>query len=407
MRKIIISNFPVGPKFNGGSMTVWGFVRYFLDNNINIFLILICSEDEKNTYRYNECVKILDTKKIKYKIFFYKNKKKNIYHKLRNLLNALFFGNPDFFFPNQHKIKKEIETGIKLFSKNQIFCYHFDALSSCYDIRNMDLILGDFIHEPRISRRSLEKRNFVFKFLDLIENLAGFKVMENLTKKGKSISFFSYNYAKQFSKKKIKSNYLKTPIIDGDSFSQEKVNHLKFNFLMVGHLQGTVTISSLIFLEKFITKYEDYLLVNNIKFDVVGGNKLSDINKNLINKKNIINFCGESFKINDYYKQNKILLVPNEIDIGIRVRIITGLSFGAIIITHSSNLKGIPELKNNFNCLIFSNEDELIGIIKSLKDEKVNLDKIRINANQTFQENFYYKKSVKNILNTIGHDRES
>ena len=90
MKKIIISNFPVGPKFNGGSMTVWGVIKYFLDNNIEIFLILICNEGEKNTARYKECVKILDTYKIDYKIFFYENKKNKLSHKLRNLLNALF-----------------------------------------------------------------------------------------------------------------------------------------------------------------------------------------------------------------------------------------------------------------------------------------------------------------------------
>jgi len=83
--------------------------------------------------------------------------------------------------------------------------------------------------------------------------------MERLTKKGKSISFFSYNYAKQFSKRIKKSNYIKTPIIDGDTFSQKNVNYSDFNFLMVGHLQGTVTISSLIFLEKF-------MLVDQVKF---------------------------------------------------------------------------------------------------------------------------------------------
>lgn len=407
MKKIIISNFPVGPKFNGGSMTVWGIIKYFLDNNIDFFLILTCNKDEKNNVRYNECLKILDTYKIDYKIFFYKNKKIKLSHKLINLLNALFFGKPGYFFPHHHKIKKEIETKVKLFSKNQIFCYHFDALSSCYDIENMDLILGDFIHDPRISRRSFVKKNFVFKFFDFIENFAGFRVMKTLTKKGKSISFFSYNYAKQFSKRIKKSNYIKTPIIDGDTISQKNFNNSDFNFLMIGHLQGTVTISSLIFLEKFIRKFEDYLLVNNIKFNVVGGNKLSNLNKNLSNKKNIINFCGESFKINYYYKKNNILLVPNETDIGIRVRIITGMSFGAIIVTHSSNKKGIPELKNNLNCLIFSNENELIDIIKLLKDRKVNLDKIRINAKKTFYEHFYYKKSVKNILNIIGNDRKN
>ena len=100
-------------------------------------------------------------------------------------------------------------------------------------------------------------------------------------------------------------------------------------------------------MKNFITK--------KIKFNIVGGNKLSKINKNLSDKKCLINF-GESFDINYYYQKNNFLLVPNEIDIGIRVRIITGLSFGAIIVTHSSSLKGIPELKNNFNCFIFSNE---------------------------------------------------
>ena len=79
MKKIIISNFPVGPKFNGGSMTVWGIARYFIDSNIDFFLILTCNEDEKNTLRYNESVKILDSYKIDYKIIFYKNSKNNFF----------------------------------------------------------------------------------------------------------------------------------------------------------------------------------------------------------------------------------------------------------------------------------------------------------------------------------------
>ena len=145
----------------------------------------------------------------------------------------------------------------------------------------MDLLLGDFIHEPRISRRSLEKRNFFFKLLDFIEKLAGFKVMKKLTKKAKSVSFFFFNYANQFSRKGKKSNYLQTPLINEDGNIQMPLHTSKLNFLMIGHLQGTVTISSLIFLEKFIKKFEDYLLFNKVKFNIVGGNKLSKMNKYL------------------------------------------------------------------------------------------------------------------------------
>ena len=39
-------------------MTVWGIIKYFLDSNIDVFLILICDENEKNNLRYNECIRI-------------------------------------------------------------------------------------------------------------------------------------------------------------------------------------------------------------------------------------------------------------------------------------------------------------------------------------------------------------
>ena len=74
MKKILISNFPVGPKFNGGSMTVWGIIKYFLDNKTDFFLILTCSENQKNTKRFNECIKILETYNIDYELFFLANK---------------------------------------------------------------------------------------------------------------------------------------------------------------------------------------------------------------------------------------------------------------------------------------------------------------------------------------------
>ena len=285
-----------------------------------------------------------------------------------------------FLFSDHYKLKTKIEHKLNKFLNHQIICYHFDVLSSCYEVKNIDLLLGDFIHEPRISRRSLENRNILYKFVDFIERLAGFRVMKKLTEKSKSIGFFSYNYAIQFSKKIRVSRYFRTPIVDVDEFKQDKLKKFNLNFLMVGHLQGTVTISSLKFLEKLINKFENYLVLNRINFNIVGGNKLSKINNVLKKKNNLVNFHGESFQIDNFYKTNNFLLVPNEIDIGIRVRIITGLSFGAIIITHKSNLKGIPELKNNENCLIFNNEEELIDIIEMLKNDKIDLDKIKIKA---------------------------
>ena len=404
MKKLIISNFPIGPKFNGGAMTVWGLVNYFLDKKENFDIFLICDENEKNSSRFNECIKILKNNNTNYKIFFYKAKKINILLKSYFYFKSLFFGDPDFFFPNHVSLKKEIEGHILSNDYEFTICYHFDALSACYDIKNLNSMLGDFIHEPRICRRLLEKKNYFFmNIINWFEELIGYTVMKNLTKKNEFIGFFSNNYAKIFSNKIKKAYYLRTPIIEKENFKQK--NDLEFNFLMVGHLQGTVTISSLIFLEKLIQKYEEYLLINRVKFNVVGGNKLTNINKKLVKKEKLVNFHGESYQIDKFYEQSNFLLVPNEVDIGIRVRIITGLSFGAVVITHSSNLKGIPELQDKVNCLVFSSEDEFIDIIKRIKSKNFNLDKLRENAKKTFHENFYYKNSVKKIMYLIENDR--
>ena len=68
-----------------------------------------------------------------------------------------------------------------------------------------------------------------------------------------------------------------------------------------------------------------------------------------------------------------------------------------------SNLKGIPELENEKNCLLFSNEEELIKIFKKIKKKEIDILKIKKNAIKTFSENFYYKKSVREILEKVNN----
>ncbi len=403
MKNLIICNFPIGPKFNGGSMTVWGLVSFYLDNKENLNLFLICSSNQKNSDQYNECISILNKNNLNYKIFYYNEKKINVFKKLYNFFVSIIFGKPNFFFPHHKSLKDEIEKKINELKFNQIICYHFDALSSCYDLKNLKLLLGDFIHEPRIYRRLILNENLISKFINYFEIKVGFRVMKKLTKKADFVGFFSKNYADIFNNQIKKSFYLKTPIVDlsGFDLNQDFSNNL--NLLMIGHLKGTVTISSLIFLEKLIKKYEKKMISLNVKINIVGGNALNQRNNFLLYKKNLIKFHGESFDINDFFLKNNYLLVPNEIDVGIRVRIITGLSFGAVILTHKSNLKGIPELKNNFNCLIFSNEHEFLEILIRIKSKKINFDFIRQNAIKTFKDNFYYKNSVKEIIKKINN----
>ncbi len=80
MKTAIVANFPVGPKFNGGAMTVWGLVNALIEKGDQIYLILLC---EKNTEKkiYTECINILAQYNIKFEIIYFEEKKKNIFKK--------------------------------------------------------------------------------------------------------------------------------------------------------------------------------------------------------------------------------------------------------------------------------------------------------------------------------------
>ena len=93
--------------------------------------------------------------------------------------------------------------------------------------------------------------------------------------------------------------------------------------------------------------------------------------------------------------------MPNTIDLGIRVRIITALSFGFVVISNIANQKGIPELKHNENCLLFKDNSQLIDIIESINNKSVNIFKIQNNALKTFNKNFYYPEAVKDLFKKI------
>ena len=59
------------------------------------------------------------------------------------------------------------------------------------------------------------------------------------------------------------------------------------------------------------------------------------------------------------YEDSDLLLVPTPITLGIRVRILTAMMYGKLIVAHTSNKQGIPELINQQNCLLGRSGKEL------------------------------------------------
>ena len=96
--------------------------------------------------------------------------------------------------------------------------------------------------------------------------------------------------------------------------------------------------------------------MTNFEVHIVGGffETLPVKLKLSLTKSNIF-IKGQVNPINDEINSADIFLVPTPIELGIRVRIITGFSFGSLIVAHTANKAGIPELEHGHNCLLSDN----------------------------------------------------
>lgn len=397
---LIITRGPIGPDFNGGSMTVWGFMTGLIKNyNINPHLIIFFENTKKNSFEVNLTKKYLNQINIDYKFFFINSK--NSYF---DVIINMFKFNYSFFF-NTYIIKKDVSDYIFRKKPSRIYTYHFDSLTLIPEkFKKITIaLLGDKMHEPRIFRRKI-LNNFFFKrlILDTIDKLY-FKVVEiKLFNSLEKIFYFAHYYTINSRDKRI--SYIRTMLEDQLNNNQiNKIIHDKYNkkvkldILMIGGLHGTVTISGLIFLNNFLKKNPK---INGVTFNLIGKgkiiNKLSDLSNN-----KLVNFLGRIENFEEYLSKKKIILVPNTIILGIRVRIITSLMHGLVVITHLSNLSGIPELIHKDNCLIFENDEEFLDILNDIKNNRVDLLKISLSARKLFKNSFENHKVINEFKNKL------
>jgi hypothetical protein len=402
MYNVVVANLPIGPRYNGGAMTVWGILNALYDKNEKVITILICDYKTKNSTIYYSCIEELKKKKLQYKIIFFKDEKIFFLKKILYFFISLITGSPHYFFSPQYYLKSSIEGIIKKLTVKRIFCYHFDTLSACYRIKNKLILacLGDLVHEPRKYKRIiLNGFTFRTKILNKLEKYISIKMTKTMLDNIKFCGYYAHHYS-LFMKSFIEnSEYIRTSIVPPRFTNTQRQNGIK-KIILVGDLTGTVTIYSLIFLKKFLQKYYDKL-PSDLKFNIFGYGQLdTDFQK----YKNLY-YKGVSENLPSEFDNRSCLLACNEIDLGIRVRIITALACGTLVLTHKSNVLGIPELKHGKNCIIFNNIDELYKIFNSLSDNKFNIDQIKKNALKTFHNYFHYKSAFDDLINKSNHPK--
>lgn len=409
MNIVLITCGLPGPAYHGGAVTCWAISKALRARGHRVTILSLFDTSALNPYIESKerQLKALTDIGIDVEFVYYDYQKLN-WHKRYNSLKEtitkiakdLLKPQLESFFP-WSALNSQVRVLIRKIKPDVIFCYHFDSLSAAFTIDEAPLVagLGDLWHLPEFFRWKLRKASVrkLAEGLYLLSRRKSIKrfmisMLQPCARKGA----FAAHYAAWLRDKGgfADTLYFRTPVHDPvgaqwrEAKRQYKASNVKPKILMIGDLSGTAAKWGLQLLMKHtLPLLEKAYGLQGFIVHIVG-RITSDESIKLLEAKPYIRMIGRVTCPDIEFLSSDILLVPTPITLGIRVRIITGFSYGACIIAHRANTAGIPELSHEYNALLAADGGGLAKeTIRALENIELRR-RLEENARKTFEQYF-------------------
>jgi glycosyltransferase involved in cell wall biosynthesis len=184
------------------------------------------------------------------------------------------------------------------------------------------------------------------------------------------------------------------PLVDGGSAGRPTI-------LLIGHLKGVVTLEGLrLFASEVLPRLERELGPDGFEVRIAGGYDPPSWLARLLDRPSV-RLLEHVEEIGPELRAAHVLVVPNSLPLGIRVRIVTGFSYGACIVSHRANARGIPELADGVNALLGGSADELAAsVVRALGDVELRR-RLGLGARATYEGHFAPDVAVGEIAATL------
>ncbi len=400
----LISSTLPNPKFGGGSVTIYSMLMAIRNLSKDVTLIVL---DESSLSKKTERIYLNQGIKIEY---------------LKRSQNQSFFlRKMKVFFPFLFKFnglydhKYQFKNDFSLTEFKVIFAYHWEAINFLSKLKKVYKIglAGDPINYSLAFRyqRNIREYNISFKrkayllYRNAITNYSLQRSMVNTLNKMNESGLFASHHAMELnSLGASECKYINTPVSLNLKDKKIYKRQIKtFNILMVGHLAGISTLEGInLFFNEILPEIK-IKLKNDFIVTIVG--KYDHAEPRVINqlkREKSIKLLGNVDNLAQQYEDSDLILVPTPITLGIRVRILTAMMYGKLIIAHNSNKQGIPELENEYNCLLGCSGEELSEHIISVYKYRNGFNTISDNALKTYEKYFKpnsFSQRYSNILN--------
>jgi glycosyltransferase involved in cell wall biosynthesis len=189
--------------------------------------------------------------------------------------------------------------------------------------------------------------------------------------------------------------YLRTPVPDPGPV--EHVEREPPAILLVGHLKGVVTLEGLeLFAGAILPELERELGPGGFEVRIAGGYEPPPELARPLERPSV-RLLGHVDDAGAEFRGAAVLLVPNSIPLGIRVRVVTALSYGTCVVSHRANVQGIPELEHERNALVGDSAEALAReTLRALRDEELRR-RVGRGGRETYDREFMPDVSVGRI----------
>lgn len=251
-----------------------------------------------------------------------------------------------------------------------VVAYHWRAALASVGIPNRILLLGDPLLASKLARAKKNSdfpgRNQGNNPLSAVKTVLGdhvVKIVEKLAVwRASGLGMFSPHHASAMSKQLgCPVSFIHTPWVQDTersaTFAQDQT---VFTLGLMGQLGGTATRAGLrFFAREILPGLQDSLDRGQLKIRVSGASapgEAIEVWKDLWDAGAV--YVGHRYPPSIEFQEINALVVPTNIPLGNRLRILDSWAHGVPVLAHVANLSGIPELSHTENCLLWETAAE-------------------------------------------------
>lgn len=295
-----------------------------------------------------------------------------------------------------------------------VFAYHWNPLAALEDFVSAPIfgMVGDPAHLPMLFRSSQhvtpekklssrEKVRVAYQRVLLVPKLKRLqrRMLEQCARSGA----FAAHHAQEFRDQGLDCTYFRTPIPRPSLQRLRPKKPRTFRILLIGHLRGTATLAGLrLFAAETLPRLHELFDAGSFEVHVVGGfvdSLPDDLRSQLI--RGGVEFRGQIDPADEEFFRSDVVLVPTPITLGIRVRILVALAHDCVVIAHTANGAGIPELAHNSNCLLARDGLELAEMCRKVFVSPLLAEKLSKGGRRTFESYFSVETAGAKIARAL------